>query len=79
MSLTVPGPLDKNVSSSMSNLSIEDEEERSFKDKLKRTFSSLKRRKRRQDKTLLTVPEPSLHTGHRKLSMVQSNPIPYVR
>lgn len=73
-------PIDKTFSNSLQNLNIPDEDEISFKDKLKRTFSSIKRRRKKESamptitaKETLKVPQATV--GHRALSATRSNPL----
>lgn len=70
-------------STSMQNLQSIDEEEESFKDKLKRTFSSIKRRKKKvQEQKIQEIPVLSVSNtltplrGHQPLRAVRSNPTP---
>lgn len=75
-------PIDKTLSNSLQNLRTQDEEDISFTDKLKRSFSSIKRRKKKESvmptitaKETLKVPQ-SMH-GHRPLGATKSNPLSY--
>lgn len=75
-------PIDKTLSNSLQNLRTQDEEDISFTDKLKRSFSSIKRRKKKESvmptitaKETLKVPQ-SMH-GHRPLGAAKSNPLSY--
>lgn len=61
------------LSASMQNLdAFKDEEEITFKDKIKRTFSSIKRRRKKQQ----TQPTENIAFFHTPLRAVKSSPVP---